>query len=119
MIAATEAAIDIKQQAEALVELARIKCDLTNAHEGMKPYREMLVKLSKPGELFTSEESEQVSGFKKAIIKLAEATQKESEWYRTNDVNGLRQAIAPVLPESTSVVSEKTALDTEAEDLPM
>ena len=103
--------IEPQEQASKLIELAKLKAELSTSFYAGESYRSLIEKILSPSELLSEEECTQATSkeFAKTITAWAQSTAKVAQWHRENKSE---EAIAFLLPTRTveAVGSEQSDL---------
>jgi len=89
--------LPVEAQSKALIELAKLKVDVSTSQVQVQGYESLILKILAPGELLTPEECEIVTGkdFTKAINAMATGLAKLTRWYQENDAKTMQNFLTP------------------------
>lgn len=92
--------METPDQAHKLIELAKLKAELSTNFYSVQAYRSLIEKILSPTELLTEEECQQATSkeFAKAVTGMALSSAKVTQWHSDNKKE---DAIAFLLPEKT------------------
>lgn len=92
--------MDTPEQAQKLIELAKLKAELSTSFYAIETYRSLIAKIISPTELLSEEECQQANSkeFAKAVTGMAIASAKVSQWHQDNKKE---DAIAFLEPKRT------------------